>query len=169
MRMYNQLEPSAKYALNQAFLVNIKSGRNHQTFHTALHHYVNQSNEKKKAMQAINEIFPSSKFLTDQKQKAQVKTITRAYLKQTESSANRSAIQSKMKKKSNSRERNSIPHQMSSSQLKSAQKEAAIGHGLANRPPLATAQKSNRKRGGAVPLPPSIKLESQASTAFKTR
>lgn len=31
-RMYNQLEPRAKLALNQAFLNNIKSGRNHQNF-----------------------------------------------------------------------------------------------------------------------------------------
>ena len=28
-RLYNQLDSKAKFALNQAFLINIKSGRNH--------------------------------------------------------------------------------------------------------------------------------------------
>ena len=40
-RMYNQLEPRAKLALNQAFLNNIKSGRNHQNFQQALFQFAN--------------------------------------------------------------------------------------------------------------------------------
>ena len=53
-RLYHALDSKAKFALNQAFLINIKSGRNHQTFHNALDHYANQSLEKKKVKNAID-------------------------------------------------------------------------------------------------------------------
>ena len=52
-RMYNQLEPRAKLALNQAFLNNIKCGRNHQNFQQAMHQYANQVKERKRAKRAI--------------------------------------------------------------------------------------------------------------------
>jgi len=60
MRLYNQLDTSAKTALNLAFLTNIKSGRNHQTFHQAMEAFQNEVADKRKS--ALDQIFPASKF-----------------------------------------------------------------------------------------------------------
>ena len=105
MRMYNDLDPSAKSALNQAFLSNIKSGRNHQTFHKALEAHINQPQERQKVAQAIDQIFPIK--LANAQQKIE-KQIAKAYLRQTESSINKRNLNSNAKnrkKKSVSRDR----------------------------------------------------------------
>ena len=61
--MYNQLEPRAKLALNQAFLSNVKCGRNFQTFQNALDVFANQDTERLRAKKAIESIFPVNKFI----------------------------------------------------------------------------------------------------------
>ena len=54
VRLYNQLDFKAKVALNHSFLTNIKSGRNHQTFHACLQAFQNRSQERRKAKNAID-------------------------------------------------------------------------------------------------------------------
>lgn len=62
MALYNGLEPEARAAINQQFLHNIKSGKNHQSFQQSLQKYVDRSQEREKTKQALNYIFPQNKF-----------------------------------------------------------------------------------------------------------
>ena len=89
MRLYNELDPHSKVALNSAFLMNIKSGRNHQTFHQALTAHQNEAIERTKVEQAINSIFPKQKFNKNSEAK---KKIAKTYLKETKSSENKNRV-----------------------------------------------------------------------------
>lgn len=62
MALFNGLEPEAKSIINQQFLQNIKSGKNHQSFQQSLQKYVDRSQEREKTKQALNNIFPQNRF-----------------------------------------------------------------------------------------------------------
>ena len=83
MRLYRQLDPESRLALNSSFLTNVKSGRNHQTFHQALKQHANNSRERAKAQKVIERIFPKDQFKVPD---AVQKRLHDSYLKQTKAS-----------------------------------------------------------------------------------
>ena len=110
-------------------MTNVKCGRNHQTFHQCLNAFQNQAQERRKALHALDSIFPKSKFGKSKDAAKIEKQVTRAYLKQTESSINKKCVYS-----------------MAKSNRKDSKDRVSK---TKNRPPLAgnatSAQKSNRK------------------------